>query len=318
MSSHARPSLVHTLTLLTWLCLLTGGTPARASEPAPARPSLLATALEDAHEAFWLDGDDRGTQQPQPFDAPIFDGTVGTFDLASALRQSMLMLTVQHSARMFQEKTRRELSGPFWRDYVQSVKGLGGWDDGDSALINFVGHPMQGAVSGYVQIQNDGTGRAYEFGRSREYWKSRMQALAWAAAYSTQFELGPYSEASIGNVGLHPGTMGWVDLVVTPLGGLGLIVAEDAFDVRVLQKLEGGGSAVRARVLRTLLTPNRALANLLRMEVPWHRDTRPVPGGRAERRRERLERSDPLDTPRPRVDIASLEGVDEWLLLPVR
>src|SRR5690606_15464052 len=176
-----------------------------------------------------------------------------------------------------QQKTRRELGGPFWRDYINSVRGLQGWDDGDSFLVNYVGHPMQGAVSGYIQIQNDGTGRTYAFGRDPRYWRSRLQAFAWSAGYSTQFELGPYSEASIGNVGLNSGTMGWVDLVVTPTGGLALIVLEDAVDAKLVARLERGGP-MRARILRTLLTPNRSLANMLRMAAPWHRDVRPVPG----------------------------------------
>jgi hypothetical protein len=52
--------------------------------------------------------------------------------------------------------------------------------------------------------------------------------MAWAAGYSLQFEIGPLSEASIGNVGMRPQTTGWVDYVVTPLGAFGLIAAEDA------------------------------------------------------------------------------------------
>lgn len=271
---------------------------------------LTAAVLEALHDEMF---DADGGQDPQPFDAPVFDGTIATFDLATAVRQSMLMLTVQHSARMFQEKTRRELGGPFWRDYVHSVRGLGGWDDGDSFLVNYVGHPMQGAVSGYLQIQNDGTGRTYAFGRDARYWRSRLQAFAWAAGYSTQFELGPYSEASIGNVGLNPGTMGWVDLVVTPTGGLALIVLEDAIDAKLVSRWERGGGPVRARLLRTLLAPNRSLANLLRMTAPWHRDVRPVPG------RDRVA-SDPtpghpLPLPMPGV-VGSVDVAHEGLVMP--
>jgi hypothetical protein len=42
-----------------------------------------------------------------------------------------------------------------------------------------------------------------------------------------QFEFGPLSEASIGNVGMRPGTTGWVDHIVTPAGALWFTVAED-------------------------------------------------------------------------------------------
>ena len=45
---------------------------------------------------------------------------------------------------------------------------------------------------------------------------ARARATAWAAVYSFQFELGPFSEASIGNVGLRANTAGSVDHVVTP------------------------------------------------------------------------------------------------------
>jgi hypothetical protein len=62
------------------------------------------------------------------------------------------------------------------------------------------------------------------------YWASRGRAAAFAAAYSLQFEVGPISEASIGNVGLRSDTTGWVDYVVTPTGAFGLVIAEDALD----------------------------------------------------------------------------------------
>ena len=54
--------------------------------------------------------------------------------------------------------------------------------------------------------------------------------MVFSAAYSLQFEIGPLSEASIGNVGMRPETTGWVDHVITPMGAFGLIVVEDALD----------------------------------------------------------------------------------------
>lgn len=293
--------------------LITAAPSAAASEPsdgAGRSGGLLGAAILAALDEETLDVG-TGSQDQGPFDGPVFDGTIATFDLATAVRQSLFMLTVQHSARMFQQKTRRELGGPFWRDYINSVRGLRGWDDGDSFLVNYVGHPMQGAVSGYIQIQNDGTGRTYVFGRDARYWRSRLQAFAWAAGYSTQFELGPYSEASIGNVGLNRGTMGWVDLVVTPTGGLALIVLEDAVDAKVLTRLERGGGPLRVRILRTLLTPNRSLANMLRMTAPWHRDVRPLPG------RERRFSDTPPAPVAPRSPaVAVAERIPEGVVVP--
>jgi hypothetical protein len=115
-----------------------------------------------------------------------------------------------------------------------------------------------------------------EFGSSREYWKSRFRALAWSAAYSTQFEIGMISEASLGNVQNRPGRGGVVDLVVTPIGGLAFMVAEDALDRYVVRRFEKWTQRIVPRVLvRGLLNPNRAMANMLRGQVPWARDNRP-------------------------------------------
>jgi hypothetical protein len=186
------------------------------------------------------------------------------------------LLIFQHAARMAQSKTREEMGGPFFQDYTTSITNIGGWGDGDSVLTNYVAHPMMGAITGYVQVQNDLGGIYQEFGGSRHYWNSRLRALAFSAAYSTQFEIGPLSEATFGNVGMKKGTAGWVDFIMTPTGGFGLMVAEDALDRHAISKWESGSSGSHKRVLRMLLNPNRSLANLLRMKVPWHRDTRPM------------------------------------------
>jgi hypothetical protein len=196
------------------------------------------------------------------------------FQWSEAFKQYMMVLTFQHSVRMFQKKTYSELGGPFWADYVESVASLRGWADGDSFPTNYVAHPIMGAVTGYIQVQNDPAGRYAEFGRSEAYWRSRGWALAAATIYSVQFELGPMSEASIGNVGLKAGTMAYVDLVVTPLAGLGWIVAEDAIDRYLIAKVEGRLGPNQVRLLRSLLNPNRSIANLIRFQKPWKRDAR--------------------------------------------
>lgn len=45
----------------------------------------------------------------------------------------------------------------YWRDYKQSLSAWvnAGWNDGDPALYSYVGHPVQGALTSYIQIQND-------------------------------------------------------------------------------------------------------------------------------------------------------------------
>jgi hypothetical protein len=211
--------------------------------------------------------------QAVPSTAPHSAGE--SFAWKAALLQSALFLGVEHGFRLTQGKTREELKGSFFGDYASSFRHIDGWSDGDSIFTSYFGHPMQGAVSGFIQIHNDPTGRTAEVGGSGSYWRSRLRATAWAAAYSTQFEIGPVSEATIGNVGKKPGTGGYVDFVVTPVGGLGWIVAEDALDRFVVRKREEATASMAwKRFYRVALNPTRAVANLLRMKAPWHRDTR--------------------------------------------
>ena len=142
------------------------------------------------------------------------------FQWGRAVWQSFFFAGIEHSLRLTQAKTRNEFQGKFFEDYRQSVTNIHGWGDGDSAFTNYVAHPMQGAVAGFMQIQNDPAGIGREFGRDGACWRGRFKSMAWPAAYSTQFEIGPISEATIGNVGKKRGTTGHTDLVVTPVGGL--------------------------------------------------------------------------------------------------
>ena len=87
-----------------------------------------------------------------------------------------------------------------------------------------------------------------------------------------EFEIGPWSEASIGNVGMDPKTTGSVDHVVTPAGAFAVPVAEDALDKYFLEWFERrvGNRFARAS-LRIVFTPARALANIAEMRAPWDR-----------------------------------------------
>jgi hypothetical protein len=215
--------------------------------------------------------------QPLEWDDLPSEGPQSGTEWGSVQRQSMLFLSMQHGFRLMQEKTTRELGGPFFKDYARSVKGLKGWGDGDGVFTNYVAHPMQGAVSGFMFLKNNSDSACLEFGKSRRYWKSRLKAFAFAALYGAQFELGPYSEAVIGNVGKKSGTMGFVDLVMTPVGGLGWMVGEDAVDRFVIRRLEKKWKRPAAmRFYRMALNPTRSLANVFRLKLPWHRPGRPV------------------------------------------
>ena len=198
------------------------------------------------------------------------------FQWRSAFNESMRLVMLQHGLRIaFQSKTRVHLSGPFFRDYGEAVSSVGGWGDGDPWLVNYVGHPLQGAVSAYIQVQNDPSARNVEFGATKEYWQSRLKALVWNTAYSTQFEIGPISESSIGNVGQRKGTAGYVDFVMTPTGGFAWQIAEDWLDKRFIQRWEDGtGSVAKRTFYRIALNPGRAIANMLRGKGPWYREGR--------------------------------------------
>lgn len=225
---------------------------------------------------------------PSAFLRPILpvepDGSLGKndddrrFNWAAASRQAGLALSVQHGIRLLsQEKTRKELGGPFFADYWRSVRGIRGWEDGDSPEVNYVAHPAMGAAAGYIQVQNDPRGNV-EFGGSPEYWKSRMRALGFSTLYTVAFEVGPFSEATIGNVGLNEGTNGAVDFVITPTGGFVWMVAEDVLDKHVVRRLERGShSRLTVITARCFLNPTRSLARMLQFRPPWRRDGRPLP-----------------------------------------
>jgi len=194
-----------------------------------------------------------------------------------AFSASLRLLMFEHIGRIaFQEKTRRELRGPFFGDYMRSLKVPKTWNDGDDWFVNYVGHPIHGAAAGRAWLVHH-PDSALEIGRSKEYWASRARAARWAAFYSLQFEFGPLSEASIGNVGMRPDTIGWVDHIVTPVGAFAIIVAEDALDKYVVELVE---RRTRNRVLRAtlriILNPSRALANVADWQTPWFRVRGPL------------------------------------------
>jgi hypothetical protein len=203
------------------------------------------------------------------------------FHWKPAIEQSLFFLGFQNSLRFTQSKTRRNLGGDFFGAWGDSIRNIGrGWGDGDDIVTNYFGHPMEGATAGYIQIQNDPNGAQQQIGLNGDYWRSRLKAMAWAAAYSTEFEIGPVSEATLGHVGRDRRTQGMVDFVVTPTAGLGFILGEDLIDRHIIQRWERTHTnPLIGAMLRSLLNPDRTLANLSRLKVPWHRDDRDGPLG---------------------------------------
>ena len=190
-----------------------------------------------------------------------------------AFEDSLRLLLVEHAIRVsFQDKTRRELGGPFFADYQRSIRFPRKWEDGDSWLVNYLGHPVHGAAAARIWLDHSARGREYAKLSKTQYWTSRAIATAWAAGYSLQFEFGPLSEASIGNVGRDPETTGWVDHVVTPAGALAITAAEDAIDKFFIELIERHTRNRFYRItLRVLFNPARTMANLSQFRAPWHR-----------------------------------------------
>lgn len=207
-------------------------------------------------------------------ESPVPDAALprATRDWSATLAASFRLLMLEHSVRVAAEsKTRRELGGPFWRDYANSVRWPRQWSDGDGWQVNYVGHPVHGAAAGWLWLEHAPSRPADR----REYLRSRVQAAAFAGLYSLQFEIGPLSEASIGNVGLRPETTGWTDHVMTPVGAFGIMLLEDAVDRHVLSRLEARISNRLVRnIVRMTLNPGRGLANLSQGRAPWNVDVR--------------------------------------------
>ncbi len=195
----------------------------------------------------------------------------------SLFNQSSFFLGVQHGFRLATEPgTRASMRGPFFGGYCRSLSNLHGWADGDQHYVNYVGHPLQGSVSGFLWVQNDGKYRKLEFGNNAEYWRSRARATAFSWLYSTQFEIGPLSEATIGKIQSRYPQQGFVDHVATPVIGLAWQVTEDFLDRHLIRRFEDRFTNNWARMMvRSWLNPSRSFANMMRWKEPWHRDSRP-------------------------------------------
>ena len=219
------------------------------------------------------------------------------------LVQSLEFTVFQHAWRAAWDPGLRYLIAhkPFWHDYGVSLTdyNMQNWSDGDDFLVNDVGHPMEGAVYGRLFLQNDPKSFV-QIGRHNGYWTSRLWTLPWMFFWSTQFEVGPLSETSIGNQGgfyysigcgtssaclttppysegvnRHTGlggitnNTGWTDFIITPTVGLGWILAEDTIDRYIVTPIAREHRILGGRVLRSALEPTRSMAALFAGKFPW-------------------------------------------------
>jgi hypothetical protein len=217
--------------------------------------------------------DDPAVPAPDAIATPVVESKQPGVQWKPLFKDSFRFLLLENAFRYATERATRDPDVPYFRGYLDAVGALHGWADGDEFYVNYVGHPMQGAVAGYIWTLNDTKYRNVNFGRDPDYWKSRLRAGAFAWAYSEWTEIGPVmSEAAIGNIQAFFPQQGFVDHVVTPAIGLGWMIAEDAMDQYVVRFVE---RRTQNRVVRVLVrggaNPSRSLANVLSGEWPWAR-----------------------------------------------
>ena len=234
----------------------------RAPDPYPSIPPISEPVSDAAIEPV--------VSNPKP------DATV---DWKGLTKDSMVFLTVMQGFRLATEPgTRAAFSNPFFKGYIRAVENLHGFGDGDPFYVNYIGHPMQGAVSGFIWANSDRGYKDVYFSRDKRYWKEKLRGGAFSYVYSVQFEIGPVSEASLGNLQSYYPAQGFVDHVVTPAIGLGWSIGEDAIDRYVIRSIEQKTSNPSLRMLaRAFLNPARSFANLMSLKYPWYRMNRPAP-----------------------------------------
>ena len=181
---------------------------------------------------------------------------------------------------------------PFYHDWFASYPqyNMHRWGDGDSFVVNDVGHPLEGAVFARNFLQNSPNSMVV-IGKNPRYWTSRLKALAWAAAWSTQSEIGPLSETNIGNQGgftyvsgcgtylfclnnpKYPdkptNNTGWTDFIITPVIGVAWVLGEDTIDKYIVMPIAVNHRILGGRVLRSALEPSRSFAAIFAGKFPW-------------------------------------------------
>ena len=259
MLSLGRPRVVTFTFSLVLLTALLESTPANAQNDADISGRVLVS------------GAVASACPPGSRDPSCQDGDAD-FRLSAASSQAFGFTVFQHVVRLREAKTRRELGGAFLGDWMKSVSNTGRtWDDGGKFFTNYIAHPQGGGVYAHIYRQNDQRRKRLEIGEPG-YGGMVARAMVFSAVVSAQFELGPVSEASIGNVGMRNATkMAWVDLVITPVLGTAWMVGEDVLDERLLKQMDSANTVLR-NTLRFVLNPARSGANLSRRKWPWFRD----------------------------------------------
>jgi len=243
-------------------------------KPVTMVPVSLAPEFEPA-VGFQLD-----FQQPSPAPDGSADPTTTEFKkgkLSKVILYAFELTFYEHVMRVAaQNFTRQELKGPFFKDWFNSVHVPHKWEDGDSWQVNYIGHAIHGSAAARIWLDQ----REPPPTSKKQYFKSLSHAMLFSLLFSIQYEIGPLSEASIGNVGLHVQDTGWVDHVWTPCGAVLWAMAEDGIDKYALTWVDQHVPFLMARAAaRMILNPGRMLANVSQNRTPWYRADRTISAG---------------------------------------
>jgi hypothetical protein len=214
--------------------------------------------------------------------------------------QSVLFNVSENAFRVEQDYVMRDLLAhkPFWHDWLASMHqwNMHRWSDGDDFLVDDVGHPIQGAVSAFIEIQNSPTDSRIEWG-DQGYVMSRFKGFLWATVFSTHEKISPAGEAGMGNDGgftygnqchylcnssnfgagtsdtKYTNNTGWTDFIITPTVGMLWVLAEDVLDKDISDRLVlAHPEKMWPKYVRGGLNPSRSFANIMRWHAPWYRD----------------------------------------------
>jgi len=243
----------------------------------PVQAQVLNSGAAYSSSASAETGSSRPSSAAEPLIKPAAPQQQAGVAWGSLLKQTLLFLSIENGFRCATEEgTRAAFSHPFFPGYLNAVGNLHGWDDGDPFYVNYIGHPMQGSVTEFMWTNNDSAYRDIQFGKNRKYWKGKFRAAAFSYVYSVLLEIGPISEASIGNIQAYYPEQGFVDHVVTPVIGMGWSVTEDTLDRYLIRRIEARTPNKFLRfAARTGLNPSRSVANVMGFQYPWHRGNRP-------------------------------------------
>jgi hypothetical protein len=208
-------------------------------------------------------------QPKQPF-APTRLSKVVLYGLQLTFYEHVMRVATQSF-------TREQLKGEFWPEYFDSVRVPEHWHDKDGWEVNYLGHAIHGGAFTRIWLEQ----REGKATSKTQYFKQLGRAFVYTSIFSLQYEIGPMSEASIGNVGLNREDVGWVDLVWTPIGGVLWTMGEDAIDKYALTWVDKHVPFKMAKVAARLIgNPSRMLANVSQNRSPWSRPDRDIDGNK--------------------------------------